>query len=97
MQVWKDFVRSGFVGSVGKTPLVRLQTLSEETGCNILVKNEAANPGGSVKDRAALFLIMDAEEKGMRVGAVPRLPPHLSLSPRPQAPRPPIFISCSFD
>ena len=47
------------------TPLVRLNKLSQETGCTMAVKAEFMNPGGSVKDRAALYLIKDAEEKGM--------------------------------
>ena len=47
------------------TPLIRLGKLSEETGCTIAVKAEFMNPGGSVKDRAALFLIKDAEERGI--------------------------------
>ena len=46
------------------TPLIRLGKLSEETGCTVAVKAEFLNPGGSVKDRAALFLIKDAEERG---------------------------------
>ena len=50
-----------------RTPLVRLNKLSKETGCEILVKAEMANGGGSVKDRAALFLIKDSEEKGMLI------------------------------
>jgi hypothetical protein len=57
-------VTNGFVGAVGNTPLIRLKKLSEETGCEILGKAEFMNPGGSVKDRAALWLIKDAEEKG---------------------------------
>jgi len=57
--------RDGFNGSVGRTPLVRLRTLSEETGCNILAKSELQNPGGSVKDRAAHFIIKDAEKRGL--------------------------------
>lgn len=44
---------------------IRLNRLSEETGCNILAKAEFMSPGGSVKDRAALFLVRDAEEKGL--------------------------------
>ena len=55
----------GFVGAVGNTPLIRLNRLSEETGCNILAKAEFMSPGGSVKDRAALFLVKDAEDKGL--------------------------------
>ena len=58
-------VRHGFVGTVGNTPLIRLNRLSDETGCEILGKAEFLNPGGSVKDRAALFIIRDAEERGL--------------------------------
>lgn len=56
---------NGFVGAVGNTPLIRLNRLSEETGCNILAKAEFMSPGGSIKDRAALFLVEDAEAKGL--------------------------------
>jgi cysteine synthase A len=49
---------------VGNTPLVRLKRASEETGCEILAKCEFMNPGGSVKDRAAKFIIEDAEARG---------------------------------
>ncbi|TNE49737.1 MAG: cysteine synthase A [Deltaproteobacteria bacterium] len=57
-------IRKGFVGTVGNTPLIRLNKLSEETGCEILGKAEFLNPGGSVKDRAALHIIKDAEDRG---------------------------------
>jgi cysteine synthase A len=57
-------VRDGFIGTVGNTPLIRLQRVSEETGCDILGKAEFLNPGGSVKDRAALYIIQDAERRG---------------------------------
>lgn len=57
-------IRSGFIGSIGNTPLIRLNTLSALTGCEILGKAEFLNPGGSVKDRAALALIEDAERRG---------------------------------
>ncbi|MGH6624884.1 MAG: cysteine synthase A [Burkholderiaceae bacterium] len=57
-------VRERFSGTVGNTPLIRLSKLSAETGCNILGKAEFLNPGGSVKDRAALFIIGDAERTG---------------------------------
>jgi cysteine synthase A len=57
-------VRDGFAGTVGNTPLIKLRKASEETSCNILGKAEFLNPGGSVKDRAALFIILDAEERG---------------------------------
>jgi cysteine synthase A len=55
----------GFVGAIGNTPLIRLNRLSEEFGCNILGKAEFMEPGGSVKDRAALYVVLDAEEKGL--------------------------------
>ncbi|PPS45245.1 cysteine synthase A [Chroococcidiopsis sp. TS-821] len=58
-------IKNGFVGTVGNTPLIRLKRFSEETGCEILGKAEFLNPGGSVKDRAALYIIKDAEEKGL--------------------------------
>ncbi|KFH62879.1 cysteine synthase [Podila verticillata NRRL 6337] len=55
----------GFIGALGNTPLIRLNRLSKETGSNIYAKAEFMNPGGSVKDRAALFVVKDAEEKGL--------------------------------
>jgi cysteine synthase A len=58
-------VRDGFVDTVGNTPLIRLHKASELTGCEILGKAEFLNPGGSVKDRAALYIVMDAEERGV--------------------------------
>src|SRR5579859_3814046 len=58
-------IRSGFVESIGNTPLILLKKASELTGCRILGKAEFLNPGGSVKDRAALGIIQDAEEKGL--------------------------------
>ncbi len=58
-------IRNGFCEAIGNTPLIRLPRLSEETGCNILGKAEFVNPGGSVKDRAALYIIRDAEERGL--------------------------------
>ena len=57
-------IREGFEGAVGNTPLIRLAKLSDETGCEILGKAEFLNPGGSVKDRAALYIIRDAERRG---------------------------------
>jgi len=56
--------RHGFTGTIGNTPLIRLARVSEETGCEILGKAEFLNPGGSVKDRAALYIILDAEKRG---------------------------------
>ena len=58
-------VQAGFVGCIGSTPLIRLARLSAETGCEILGKAEFLNPGGSVKDRAALYIIQDAERRGV--------------------------------
>jgi cysteine synthase A len=64
-------IRNGFPGAIGDTPLIRLPRLSEATGCEILGKAEFANPGGSVKDRAALFIVRDAERRGLlRPGGV---------------------------
>ena len=57
-------VRDGFVEAIGNTPLIRLRKASEETGCTILGKAEFMNPGGSVKDRAALGIIKTAEASG---------------------------------
>jgi len=59
-----DF-RDGFAASVGNTPLIKLRKASELTGCTILGKAEFLNPGGSVKDRAALYIILDAERRGL--------------------------------
>jgi len=58
-------IKNGFVGTVGNTPLIRLNSFSKETKCEILGKAEFLNPGGSVKDRAALHIIQEAEEKGL--------------------------------
>lgn len=58
-------IKDGFVGTIGNTPLIRLKNASAATGCEILGKAEFLNPGGSVKDRAALQMILDAEEKGL--------------------------------
>ena len=54
-----------FLESIGNTPLIKLRKASELTGCNILGKAEFLNPGGSVKDRAAKAIILDAEERGL--------------------------------
>ncbi|HEX6265495.1 MAG TPA: cysteine synthase A, partial [Burkholderiales bacterium] len=58
-------IREGFIGAIGNTPLIRLRGPSEATGCEILGKAEFLNPGGSVKDRAALYIILDAEKRGL--------------------------------
>ncbi|NQU56072.1 MAG: cysteine synthase A [Rhodospirillales bacterium] len=58
-------ILNGFVESVGNTPLIRLRQVSDKTGCEILGKAEFLNPGSSVKDRAALFMINDAEDRGV--------------------------------
>ena len=58
-------ITEGFSGAVGRTPLIRLRALSELTGCEILGKAEFMNPGGSVKDRAALGILQEAEASGV--------------------------------
>ena len=58
-------VRDGLLQSIGNTPLIRLRGPSELTGCEILGKAEFLNPGGSVKDRAGLYIILDAEKRGL--------------------------------
>ena len=64
-------MRNGFSETIGNTPLIKLRKASELTGCTILGKAEFLNPGGSVKDRAALYIIQDAEERGtLRPGGV---------------------------
>ena len=64
-------IRNGFIGTVGNTPLIRLRGPSEQTGCEILGKAEFLNPGSSVKDRAASFIVQDAEARGaIRPGGV---------------------------
>ena len=63
--------RADFAATVGHTPLVRLRRASEATGCDILGKAEWLNPGGSIKDRIALGLLLDAERRGLlRAGGV---------------------------
>ncbi len=57
-------IRDGLCDAIGDTPLIKLRGPSEQTGCTILGKAEFLNPGGSVKDRAALFIILDAERRG---------------------------------
>ena len=64
-------IRNGLIEAIGNTPLIRLARASEATGCTILGKAEFMNPGGSVKDRAALAIIRDAEARGViRPGGV---------------------------
>lgn len=60
-------IRDGLLGTIGNTPLIELKSLSEATGCRILAKAEFLNPGGSVKDRPAAYIILDAEEQGLLV------------------------------
>lgn len=59
-----DF-RADLAAAIGRTPLLRLRRASEQTGCTILGKAEFANPGGSIKDRTALGLLLDAERRGL--------------------------------
>ena len=58
---WQD----DMAAAIGQTPLIRLRRASASTGCNILGKAEFMNPGGSVKDRAGLYIISDAEKRGV--------------------------------
>jgi len=70
MSVSKPIHRS-VIDAIGNTPLIRLRRASETTGCEILGKAEFLNPGQSVKDRAALFIVRDAEARGLlRPGGV---------------------------
>jgi len=57
-------VRDGFIETIGNTPLIRLRAVSEASGCEILGKAEFMNPGGSVKDRAAWWMIREVEKSG---------------------------------
>ena len=57
-------IKNDVVAAIGNTPIIRLKKASELTGCTILGKAEFMNPGQSVKDRAALFIIRDAIAKG---------------------------------
>jgi cysteine synthase A len=64
-------LRNGIIEAIGNTPLIKLERVSAATGCTILGKAEFMNPGQSVKDRAALFIIEDAVKKGeLRPGGV---------------------------
>ena len=58
-------IKQDFLETVGHTPLIKLRRLSDETGCEILGKAEFMNPGGSVKDRAARAIVLDAERRGV--------------------------------
>ena len=53
-------IKRDFIDTIGNTPLIRLHGLSQETGCEILGKAEFLNPGGSVKDRAAWWMLREA-------------------------------------
>ena len=64
-------IRNGIIEAIGNTPLIKLERVSAATGCTILGKAEFMNPGQSVKDRAALFIIEDAVKRGeLRPGGV---------------------------
>src|SRR5260370_325805 len=64
-------IRNGIAEAIGNTPLIKLKRASEQTGCTILGKAEFMNPGQSVKDRAALFIIEDAVKSGrLRPGGI---------------------------
>ena len=57
-------ILDGLTQAIGNTPLIKIESLSALTGCNILGKAEFMNPGGSVKDRAALWMVKEAETNG---------------------------------
>ena len=57
-------IKDGLIEAIGQTPLIKLKAASEATGCTILGKAEFMNPGGSVKDRAALSILKDALASG---------------------------------
>ena len=80
--------RHGLIDAIGRTQLIRLKRASEETGCTILGKAEFLNPGQSVKDRAALFIIQDAVRRGtLRPGASSsRVLPAIRASGSPWSP-----------
>ena len=59
------FIHEGFRDAIGNTPLIKIKKASEITGCNIYAKCEFLNPGGSIKDRAALYIVKDAEKRGL--------------------------------
>jgi cysteine synthase A len=58
-------IRDGLAGAIGRTPLIELRRISQATGCRVFGKAEFLNPGGSVKDRAALHILLDAERRGV--------------------------------
>src|SRR5690606_27968559 len=64
MSSQRGAINESVLDLIGNTPLIRLKRASEETGCTILGKAEFLNPGQSVKDRAGLFIIRDAEARG---------------------------------
>lgn len=65
MQQSRPAILGSVLDAIGNTPLIRLRRASEQTGCEILAKAEFLNPGQSVKDRAALYIIRDAERRGL--------------------------------
>jgi len=70
------------LSAIGHTPLIRLNRVSDATGCEIWGKAEFLNPGQSVKDRAALYIIRDAERKGLlrKGGTIVEAPPETPAS-----------------
>src|SRR3974390_1260449 len=71
METHAGTINTGIIGAIGNTPLIKLKRASEATGCTVLGKAEFMNPGQSVKDRAALFIIDDAVSRGvLRPGGV---------------------------
>ena len=77
-------IKNNFLESIGNTPLIKLKAASEITGCHIFGKAEYLNPGGSVKDRAALALIKDASLIKARAALSLTDPPGLRYSALPK-------------
>ena len=72
-------ITNNVIDLIGNTPLIKLKYPSEISGCEIYGKAEFMNPGGSVKDRTALGIILDAEEKKLLNQAVQLLKVHLEI------------------
>jgi cysteine synthase A len=77
-------IREDLIASVGNTPLIKLRRASEMTGCTILGKAEFLNPGGSVKDRAAKYIVLDGERRGViEPGGLLKAPQAIRVSASP--------------
>jgi hypothetical protein len=79
LSIIKMDIKRGFLEAIGNTPLIRLNSFSDATGCEILGKAEFLNPGGSVKDRAALYLSKMPSDAVSSNRAVPSLKVRLEI------------------